>query len=150
MGVIGLLLALAVLIVLVFKGFHALPVSLFAALIIFVTHRYIRCETRFFNRRLIVGYLIVRRRFRLRHRLLDLSHCAYSLPGSGYSKARDPRSHYAGRRFFYHDGPSRISGPYEHYPHEIFGHDDDSRTPRGHRRFHRHVYRRCYYFQRLH
>ena len=40
MGVIGLLLALAVLIVLVFKGFHALPVSLFAALVIFVTNRF--------------------------------------------------------------------------------------------------------------
>ena len=40
MGVIGLLLALAVLIVLVFKGFHALPVSLFAALVIFITNRF--------------------------------------------------------------------------------------------------------------
>lgn len=40
MGVIGLLLALALLIVLVFKGYHALPVSLFAALVIFITNRF--------------------------------------------------------------------------------------------------------------
>lgn len=40
MGVIGLLIALAVLIVLAFKGYHVLPVSLFAALIIFITNRF--------------------------------------------------------------------------------------------------------------
>ncbi|MDD7363475.1 MAG: hypothetical protein SPI65_04480 [Peptoniphilus sp.] len=40
MGVIGLLLALAVLIVMVYRGYHVLPVSLVASLIIFLTNRF--------------------------------------------------------------------------------------------------------------
>lgn len=40
MGAIGLLIALAILVVMVFKGYHVLPVSLFASLVIFLFNRF--------------------------------------------------------------------------------------------------------------